>query len=557
MGAPLDNVPSSTANNTGNTDQDDNGINPENQAPPQDYAADGVVSNLIALVRNGAPTGESDLGPQGNGANGETDNNANLTVDFGFVPGEPYSLGNRVWFDANRDGLIDLATETGLNNVRVSLYRDGNNDGQPDGAAIATDTTDTTGYYLFDRLTPGRYLVGIDAVNFLPGGRLVGFASTIQAGGAPAGDLNDNRSFPALPPAGQAFDPILGLLSNSVLLTADDAPQNETNLSLNPADGPDSRGNNGEADENSDLTVDFGFYRPLSIGNRVWFDTNNSGQIDGGEVGISNVTVELYADETGPGGVPDGLPDTPGAPLATDFTDGGGYYLFSGLLPGNYVVAIANENFAPGAVLAGYDSSTDLTPPPALTTDRRDRGGDVPDAEGNVLSPTLTLVQDAAPTGETDTSGQVSDGPNFRGVNNESDNNSFLTVDFGFFSTPMSLGNVVWLDDGGTLGSGGTAGDGILNGDEAGLGGWLCSSLQTPTTTATRMARCWTPTPRTPTASTCSRACRRAATWCRSRRRTSRWAACWRGCSAARATWTTPTPRSTAGTMAAIAPTHR
>ncbi|MBC6940888.1 MAG: hypothetical protein DWB59_12845, partial [Anaerolineae bacterium] len=63
-------------------------------------------------------------------------------------------------------------------------------------------------------------------------------------------------------------------------------------------------------------TLDFGFDTPIySLGNRVWFDTDNDGEIDTGEVGADGVTVELYAADVS------GNPT--GSALATDTTAGG------------------------------------------------------------------------------------------------------------------------------------------------------------------------------------------------------------------------------------------
>lgn len=44
------------------------------------------------------------------------------------------------------------------------------------------------------------------------------------------------------------------------------------------AEAPDN--DDGRSDENENLTVDFGLYRMLSLGNRVWNDANNNGLID-------------------------------------------------------------------------------------------------------------------------------------------------------------------------------------------------------------------------------------------------------------------------------------
>ncbi|MBK8780105.1 MAG: hypothetical protein IPO25_22885 [Saprospiraceae bacterium] len=52
--------------------------------------------------------------------------------------------------------------------------------------------------------------------------------------------------------------------------------------------------NSGSFDENSNLTVDFGFVPLHSIGNQVWADVNNNGLKDATEAGISNVLVILH-----------------------------------------------------------------------------------------------------------------------------------------------------------------------------------------------------------------------------------------------------------------------
>ena len=62
---------------------------------------------------------------------------------------EPASVGNYVWFDANKDGVQD-AGETGIPGVKVTLYR-------ADGTVVGTTTTDSTGYYLFGNLVPDSY----------------------------------------------------------------------------------------------------------------------------------------------------------------------------------------------------------------------------------------------------------------------------------------------------------------------------------------------------------------------------------------------------------------
>ena len=93
-----------------------------------------------------------------------------------------YSLGNRVWLDDGvgggaADNGIQDGTEAGIANVVVNLYLDANNDGIPDGGIIDTVTTDANGYYRFDNLTAGGYVVEIPAVNFNAGGPLFSLGS--------------------------------------------------------------------------------------------------------------------------------------------------------------------------------------------------------------------------------------------------------------------------------------------------------------------------------------------------------------------------------------------
>src|SRR5690606_6548090 len=109
-------------------------------------------------------------------------------------------------------------------------------------------------------------------------------------------------------------------------------------------------------DNQSNLTVDFGFIQTMSLGNVVWFDLNNDGIKNPGETGISGVEVVLYRDDgaTTPG-VFDPAEDSP---VAFDTTDGNGYYLFNDLQPGNYFINIPNANWTAGAQpLAGMQSS--------------------------------------------------------------------------------------------------------------------------------------------------------------------------------------------------------
>jgi hypothetical protein len=182
-----------------------------------------------------------------------------------------------------------------------------------------------------------------------------------------------------------------------------------------------------------------------ALGNRVWLDSNNNGTVDPGEIGLDGVVVRLL---------------TPSGTLITSTTTAsGGYYLFSGLLAGSYVVEIVPpaghvtstgaNGLATGPFEPGITGS-------ALTDDNKDHGS--MQASGNIRSGTVTLGPSLQPSGEAKQPGSTDATP---------DDRTNLTIDFGLFA-PAKLGNLVWIDNGQ---GGGTANDGVQNGSEAGLNG--------------------------------------------------------------------------------------
>jgi hypothetical protein len=74
-----------------------------------------------------------------------------------------------------------------------------------------------------------------------------------------------------------------------------------------------------------------------AIGDFIWYDANANGVEDIGEPGIANVTVNLYLDDG------NGVFDPPADLLAAStVTSANGGYLFSGLAPGVYFVAVSD-----------------------------------------------------------------------------------------------------------------------------------------------------------------------------------------------------------------------
>ncbi len=372
-------------------------------------AATGTVSLTFGSVPAGTTqlyarfrlSTDSTLTANGAATNGEVE-------DYVF-PLAPLSLGNLVWNDLNNDGNLD-GGEAGIDGVTVQLYRDSNGDNIPDGAPIATTTTAGGGYYLFDNLLPGSYIVGIPATDFQGTNPLVGFLSSTGPGqqANPNGDIDsdDNGLDTPTPDVG-------GVFSNAITLTIGGEPagDDETGSGLGSA-----------ADNSSNLTLDFGFFQPpantLSLGNLVWIDTDNSGTVNGSESGIGGVVVNLIQN---------------GAVIATTTTNGSGYYLFVGLAPGDYVVQVAPSNFASGGVLFGSTSSTGAgqEPDPENSGDINDNGIDNADpATNGVSSGLVTLALTVEPIDESDLGSGTGGAPN---------NSSNLTVDFGF-SQPLVTG---------------------------------------------------------------------------------------------------------------------
>ena len=178
-----------------------------------------------------------------------------FTADFGYnwssigdtdTPPQSSSvgaIGDRVWLDADGDGLQDTG-EAGLDNVTVRLLVDSNGDGVYGGAgdtAAVTTMTDAYGSYIFDDLAPGAYVIEVDN-------------STIPTGATQTGDPDGTKDH-------RTTLPIL----------------------LGPGD--------------TYLNADFGYQPPTTytIGDTIFFDSNADGVQDVNERLVPGVTVVLLS----------------------------------------------------------------------------------------------------------------------------------------------------------------------------------------------------------------------------------------------------------------------
>jgi protocatechuate 3,4-dioxygenase beta subunit len=365
--------------------------------------------NLTIANSDGSPNGDSrDSDASLVGANAEIVVNTgaaghnNHTYDFGFTSVPPdVSLGDFVWYDTNNNGAFD-AGEQPIAGVDVLLYRD-NGNGTFDASTdtlVGAQSTDAFGIYFFPGLLPGNYFVQIPQAEFTGGQTLFGYQNS---GGQTVGDFNNRDHGAPAPVAGQ------GIVSDLVTLTVGGEPD-----TIVDGDGT-----------SSNRTIDFGFYK-LSLGNFVWFDTNNNGTVDAGELPAAGTPVELLN-----GG---------GTVVQTTTTDAAGLYGFTGLTPGDYRVRIT----PPGV----YKSSTGAAnayepgPDPDNDIDNDDNGTNT---GGTITSAPVTLTPGAEPL--------------VTNANGESVN---TRVDFGLILPAMSLGNLVWRD---------TNNDGLVTAGEPGIDG--------------------------------------------------------------------------------------
>jgi len=230
------------------------------------------------------------------------DGEDNDDQDFGYDVDA--GLGDRVWWDFDRDGVQD-PDEPGVNGVTLTVVFFGD-DGVPGGTDDETFTTVTSGDgdWFVSELPEGNYSIAIGA-------------------GVPAGFTN-------------TYDADSGTV----------APDGATSLT---------------AHSGIDVLQDFGIAGNSSIGDTVWLDLDGDGTINGEEVGLEGVDVTLTW--AGPDGIIGNADDVD----VTTTTGPLGNYLFEGLPAGTYDVAV-DETTLPAGLNPSFDrDGTTVTPDGATT----------------------------------------------------------------------------------------------------------------------------------------------------------------------------------------------
>ena len=348
----------------------------------------------------------------------------------------PIELGSYVWSDADGDGIQDPG-ESPLAGITVRLYDN-------TGTLLATTTTSIDGEYYFSSAGPDTipnngddlFAAGDSVVIRVDNaadysGALNGFLTTIDSQ-----DADDDADSDAVE------GDVAGVGNGSF-----------AEISVTTTEAGDT-----------DHTLDFGFSSgSLRLGNQLFYDADNDGLYDAGEPGIENVTVELFSDTDTDGVFEPGGDD--GSAIRTTTTDSNGNYWFENISDGTFFAAIptgaTNSNVTisgnTGINLNSYFNSTagGLSNPGSATQeptddnvdnndDGRDNGNGAIPLNYITMSQPITLSASSEPINETSPGGATGDDETEAnaqpGSSTPPDNESNLTVDFGFYSlTDLSL----------------------------------------------------------------------------------------------------------------------
>jgi large repetitive protein len=227
-------------------------------------------------------------------------------ADFGYQPAATGSISGQLWIDVNSDGAVDTG-ESNIPNIPVALQKLVNGT----WTTIASTTTDSTGAYSFTGLPAGTYRLAVDSTATIVSPYSASYSGQLGQVTDPTYDPDDTT-----PPITTPNFATVTLPTSTSALTQ----QN------------------------------FGYVWNGTLGQLVWYDNDESG-IPNPANPAPNGTLALYVDING-NGVIDAGEDYIIAVMTTgngsvDYPNpdgqGNGYYTFTGLPPGKYVVAISEQ----------------------------------------------------------------------------------------------------------------------------------------------------------------------------------------------------------------------
>lgn len=261
----------------------------------------GVIDNVAEVTESSTYDPDSD--PDNSTTDPEDDD------DSVQITSVPSMLGDYVWLDLNGDGVQD-AGEAGIPDITVSITYT-----SPITGLAVTDNavTDALGNYGFANLPTNVPLtVAIDYTNLVLNPNLAGLTPSFEFDGG--------------------------------------ADQSST-ATIDPTSDADGNGTPGRLDLDFGFEADVAAAAGQSLGNRVWWDQDNSADAsDGvGEFGLENITVSaVWAGF-------DGIAGNADDQTYVTTTDATGTYLFDAVPPGNYVVTLDNSTLPAGFDVRTFD----------------------------------------------------------------------------------------------------------------------------------------------------------------------------------------------------------
>lgn len=211
-------------------------------------------------------------------------------IDLGLEVTPTATISGNAWQDMD-DNHIKNTGDTNLANILVSLV-------DSFGLTIYTDTTDTNGNYVFTPVEYGKYVVIFDTASFPP--NLVPVIPNTGTNDTIDSDAFANGKTDTIQVSGNIDHIDIGLR---------DVPQT------------------------------------FLASGQVWYDINNNGLFESGEIGINNVFVHLL--------------DTTDTTIQTDTTDANGQYQFQNITSGNYTIQFDTSSYSNSYQIVAKDVGSD------------------------------------------------------------------------------------------------------------------------------------------------------------------------------------------------------